>query len=97
MTTFPIEHWQERAVEVSQRYNPHTGRSRMANNAFADLAPEFAGHSAMLEELRSRGRPDGDGMTVTRHAAGDYFVRGLEHCGVFAGEAGIGRFLESVD
>ena len=62
-----------------------------------DLAPEFAGHNAMLEELRSRGRPDGDALTVTRHAAGDYFVRGLEHCGVFAGEAGIGRFLESVD
>ncbi|MCB0997233.1 MAG: carboxymuconolactone decarboxylase family protein [Acidimicrobiales bacterium] len=52
MTTFPIEHWQERAVEVSQRYNPDTGRSRMANNAFADLAPEFA----ELVQVVARGR-----------------------------------------
>ena len=52
MTTFPIDHWQERAVEVSQRYNPGTGRSRMANNAFADLAPEFA----ELVQVVARGR-----------------------------------------
>ncbi len=63
------------------------------------LPPELAGHGAMLEELRSWGGPGVDALTATRHAAGDYFVRGLEHCGVFGGDpvTGIARFLEVVD
>jgi UDPglucose--hexose-1-phosphate uridylyltransferase len=61
-----------------------------------DLSGDLAGHGPMLEELRSEGGPDADPLTLTRHAAGAYFVRGLEHCGVFGDDpvTGIGRFLE---
>lgn len=52
--------------------------------------PEVAHHDRMLTDLRSRTGDPGD---LLRAAVGDYFVTGLEHCGVFGiGEAALPRW-----
>ncbi len=65
-----------------------------------DLPDEVAVHLPMLEELR-RGGPAkdmGEARERARLMAGTYFVRGLEHCGVFGADslAGVRDFLEVV-
>lgn len=63
------------------------------------LPPELSAHSPMLDGLReSAAAPQpGAAFDAVRQAAGDYFVRGLEHCGVFGPDnvAGTSRFLRS--
>lgn len=65
-----------------------------------DLPEEAGAHAPMLSGLREAGTPvDADEALVrTRRAAGDYFVRGLEHCGVFGADtvAGVEQFLETL-
>ena len=66
----------------------------------SDLPEQLAAHRPMLEELRAGG-PAADLQTAiarARDMAGEYFVRGLEHCGVFGGEtlAGCQEFLASL-
>lgn len=63
----------------------------------ADLSP----HQAMLDELRGEhpGRVTlTEALELVRDAAGEYFVRGLEHCGVFGPNAvaGCTRLLASM-
>ena len=51
---------------------------------------EVAHHDRMLTGLRGR---SGDPWDLLRAAVGDYFVAGLEHCGVFGiGEAALPRW-----
>jgi UDPglucose--hexose-1-phosphate uridylyltransferase len=66
-----------------------------------DLPDEVGAHRPMLDELRAAG-PATDlaqAQTRARGMAGEYFVRGLEHCGVFGADAvaGCQAFLDSLD
>ncbi|MEI6622003.1 MAG: UDP-glucose--hexose-1-phosphate uridylyltransferase [Actinomycetes bacterium] len=66
----------------------------------SDLTGELSVHQPMLDELRS-GAPVADfadARVRVKTAAGDFFVRGLEHCGVFGADpvAGVSRFLGQV-
>jgi UDPglucose--hexose-1-phosphate uridylyltransferase len=66
-----------------------------------DLDERYVAHQPMVDQLRAEG-PVHDlrhAVQQTRLAAGELFVRGLEHCGVFAVDpvAGCRRFLETVD
>ena len=60
----------------------------------------YPAHRPMLHEMRAVGpaRTIPEARQRARSAAGDYFVRGLEHCGVFGEESvrGSRRFLHSV-
>lgn len=63
----------------------------------ADLPEDCAAHAPMLAELR-QGDPVSDiadARARARRMAGNYFVRGLEHCGVFGSDSvdGCQRFL----
>ena len=65
-----------------------------------ELPEDCAAHAPMLAELR-QGEPVtdlADARARARHMAGTYFVRGLEHCGVFGADrvAGSQRFLAAV-
>jgi len=44
---------------------------------------DLAAHQPMLDAIRTRGGDLGDPETAVRSAVGEYFVTGLEHCGVF--------------
>ncbi len=65
-----------------------------------DLPQEVAAHAAMLDELRAAGTvtDEAHALLRTRSAAADYFVRGLEHCGVFGDDvvAGCQQFLQTL-
>jgi UDPglucose--hexose-1-phosphate uridylyltransferase len=66
-----------------------------------ELSEELSPHQPMLDGLRERHAESlslEDAVSVVRIEAGDMFVRGLEHCGVFGSEAvdGCTRFLASV-
>lgn len=65
-----------------------------------DLPEQASAHAPMLELLRADGRPASaeDALYRTREAAGNFFVRGLEHCGVFGDDvvAGCREFLKTV-
>jgi 4-carboxymuconolactone decarboxylase len=56
MASFPIDEWERRAEEVKRRFYPRTGTSRLAGNAMAELAPEFAD----LVQVVARGRSYAD-------------------------------------
>lgn len=75
--------------EVAQSL--HTGRP---------LPAAAAAHEPMLARLRAAGPAAdlGQARARARAAAGEYFVRGLEHCGVFGAEVAQGcrRFLAQV-
>ncbi len=62
-----------------------------------ELPDEARAHTPMLQELRATEAPEdfGEAVRGTREAAGAYFVRGLEHCDVFGGDAvaGVQDFL----
>ncbi len=52
----------------------------------ADLPVDLAGHAPMLEQLRARSgtvESADEAADLVRNAAGNFFVTGLEHCGVF--------------
>lgn len=56
----------------------------------ADLPERLAAHQPMLDDLRRSSPSDlapEEAVAVARGAAGQYFVRGLEHCGVFGSDA----------
>ena len=67
----------------------------------AELPETLAAHQPMLDELR-RVHPTGLGprqaLAAAREAAGSFFVRGLEHCGVYGADpvAGCRRLLGSL-
>lgn len=66
-----------------------------------ELPDDLSPHQAMLDELRHE-HPHplmlSEALDVVREKAGEYFVRGLEHCGVFGSDtvAGCTRFLTSL-
>jgi UDPglucose--hexose-1-phosphate uridylyltransferase len=64
------------------------------------LPAALAAHQPMLDEVLDRGRAADleQGRDRARQAAGDYFVRGLEHCGVFGRDAvdATREFLDAV-
>ena len=62
--------------------------------AGSELPQELSAHQPMLDGLRSRHGATETGplslseaRAIVRTAAGDFFVRGLEHCGVFGDDA----------
>lgn len=67
----------------------------------AELPDDLSPHQAMLDELR-RDHPHtltlSEALDLVREEAGEYFVRGLEHCGVFGSDAvaGCTRLLTSM-
>jgi len=65
-----------------------------------DLPDTAAPHAAMLAELRAGDAPPDAAAALrrTREMAGEFFVRGLEHCGVFGADAvrGCQAFLATV-
>ena len=69
--------------------------------AGSELPEDLSAHQPMLEGLRSRHTgPLGvaEALAIVRIEAGDFFVRGLEHCGVFGDDAvgGCTRFLTAL-
>ena len=66
----------------------------------SELPEELSPHQPMLDDLR-RATPDevtlDEALSSVRSGAGDFFVRGLEHCGVFGADAvaGCTRLLAS--
>jgi UDPglucose--hexose-1-phosphate uridylyltransferase len=66
-----------------------------------ELPDDLSPHQAMLDELR-RDHPIPvtltEALELVRDEAGEYFVRGLEHCGVFGADAvaGCTRLLASM-
>ena len=73
----------------------------MLYNALSNDAPlpdALSAHQPMLDALR-RAHPAGlspqQALAAAREAAGEFFVRGLEHCGVFGADpvAGSRRLL----
>lgn len=66
-----------------------------------ELPQHLMAHQPMLDALRTSydGAPSAaEAVSLVRRAAGDFFVRGLEHCGVFGDDtvAGCTRFLISL-
>lgn len=70
--------------------------------AGGDLPPNLAAHAPMAEQIRRRA-PESisapDAVALARQVAGEYFVQGLMHCGVFGAQplAGMTRFLAASD
>lgn len=67
----------------------------------SELAEHLSPHQPMLDALRARhAEPlsSATAVSLVRREAGDTFVRGLEHCGVFGDDAvaGCTRFLTSL-
>lgn len=66
-----------------------------------ELSEDLSPHQPMLDSLRQR-HPESmsldEAVSVVRLEAGDFFVRGLEHCGVFGSQAvaGCTRFLAGI-
>jgi UDPglucose--hexose-1-phosphate uridylyltransferase len=65
-----------------------------------DLPDEAQAHAPMLELMRAQGpaRASQDALDRCRAAASQFFVQGLEHCGVFGSDvvAGCQQFLKHV-
>ena len=65
-----------------------------------ELPESAAVHAPMLELLRAQGPASSaeEALNRARDAAGSFFVRGLEHCGVFGDDvvAGCREFLQTV-
>lgn len=58
--------------------------------AGSELPQELSAHQPMLDDLRSRHHENpslAEARTIVRIEAGDFFVRGLQHCGVFGDDA----------
>jgi UDPglucose--hexose-1-phosphate uridylyltransferase len=66
-----------------------------------ELPEDLSPHQPMLAALRER-HPEAmsldEAVAIVRTEAGDFFVRGLEHCGVFGADAvaGCGQLLASI-
>jgi UDPglucose--hexose-1-phosphate uridylyltransferase len=67
----------------------------------SELSEDLSPHQPMLDSLRARETGElslDEAVQVVRREAGDFFVRGLEHCGVFGDDvvAGTTRFLATL-
>ena len=64
----------------------------MAYTTGTDLPGELTAYAPLLEELRLRGvvADEAKAREITHQLAGEYFVRGLEHCGVFSDDPVVG-------
>lgn len=66
----------------------------------APVPDHLHAHAPMVAQLREAGRADSvaDGVLRARRGASDYFVTGLQHCGVFGADnaGGARRFLSSL-
>ncbi len=67
----------------------------------SELPEHLSGHQPMLDAMRTRhtdALTAAQAVSAVRREAGDFFVRGLEHCGVFGNDtvAGCTRFLASL-